>query len=319
MSAFLLRSTRSIATAAPTVTLVSPTIGKLAGGRQATLTGTDFTGATSVTFGGVAATSVTVVDATTITCTPPANTAGVKDVAVTTSGGTGTGTGLYEYFDLAAECSGRCLYLGGDYAGSTWTATVGTDATQTSSPAPTAVDGCPDFEVTTDFPLGAAVLASTWAGVADKTYFAVINLESVLRDSGSIYSNDGLIGDSAAYCGLYLRDNSGTIYAYVYEWDSGVKSATADITSLLTGDTGWITVLGRKISGQLDVRVANMTTDTGWISGSSGVGNLNASAANLRIGNPTPDGVMKAVGVASTGWNATTSDKVIAYMRAEYP
>jgi len=82
---------------APTVTSVSPTAGPLAGGASVTITGTNLSGASGVTFGGVAATAVTVVSATQITATTPAHAAGSVDVAVTTAGGTGTGTGLYAY------------------------------------------------------------------------------------------------------------------------------------------------------------------------------------------------------------------------------
>ena len=82
---------------APTVTSVSPSSGATAGGTAITITGTDFTGATGVTIGGAAATSVTVVNATTITCVTPAGTAGAKDVIVTTASGSGTGTGLFTY------------------------------------------------------------------------------------------------------------------------------------------------------------------------------------------------------------------------------
>ena len=52
-----------------------------------TITGTGFTGATAVEFGTTAATSVTVVNDTTITADSPAGT-GVVDVTVTTPGGT---------------------------------------------------------------------------------------------------------------------------------------------------------------------------------------------------------------------------------------
>ena len=68
-----------------------------AGGTTVTITGTNFTGATAVTFGGTAATSVVVVNATTITAITPAHAAGAVNVVVTTPGGTGTGIGLYTY------------------------------------------------------------------------------------------------------------------------------------------------------------------------------------------------------------------------------
>ncbi len=81
----------------PTVTSISPTNGTTLGGTTVTITGTNLTGATAVTFGGTSAASITVVNATTITATTPAHTAGAVDVVVTTSGGTGTGTSLYTY------------------------------------------------------------------------------------------------------------------------------------------------------------------------------------------------------------------------------
>ena len=69
--------------APPAVTTVSPTSGPSAGGTAVTLTGTDFTSGATVTFGGVAATNVIVVSATSITLTTPAHSAGAVTVVVT--------------------------------------------------------------------------------------------------------------------------------------------------------------------------------------------------------------------------------------------
>ncbi|WP_283610253.1 IPT/TIG domain-containing protein [Faecalispora anaeroviscerum] len=78
---------------APTVTSLSPTSGMIAGGTSVTITGTDFTDATAVEFGGTAATSFTVDSSTKITATSPAHSAGAVDVTVTTPAGTSaTGT-----------------------------------------------------------------------------------------------------------------------------------------------------------------------------------------------------------------------------------
>lgn len=63
-----------------------------------TVTGTGFTGATSVTFGGTAVISFTVVNATTITCVTPARAAGPASVLVTTPGGTNAANTLFTYF-----------------------------------------------------------------------------------------------------------------------------------------------------------------------------------------------------------------------------
>ena len=83
--------------AAPTVTGVSPSGGLPAGGTSVTITGTNFTGATGVTFGGTAATNVVVVSATSITAKTPAKTAGAVSVVVTTPGGTNAANTLYTY------------------------------------------------------------------------------------------------------------------------------------------------------------------------------------------------------------------------------
>lgn len=82
---------------APAVTAVAPATGPTAGGTSVTVTGTAFTGATAVTFGGVAATSFTVNSPTSITALAPPHAAGAVAIAVTTSNGTGTGAGLFTY------------------------------------------------------------------------------------------------------------------------------------------------------------------------------------------------------------------------------
>ena len=68
---------------APTVAGVTPAVGPMAGGTAVTITGTGFDGGATVTIGGVAATGVTVVNATSITATTGAHAAGAVDVAVT--------------------------------------------------------------------------------------------------------------------------------------------------------------------------------------------------------------------------------------------
>ena len=74
-------------TAAPTVTVVSPSAGPVAGGTTVTITGTNLTGQTAVDFGSTAGT-VTADTGTTITVTAPAESAGTVDVTVTTPIGT---------------------------------------------------------------------------------------------------------------------------------------------------------------------------------------------------------------------------------------
>jgi len=72
----------------PTVSGITPTTGSTTGGQTVTITGTGFTGATGVTFGGVPATGVVVHSPTSITAVvPPAAAGGPVGVVVTTPGG----------------------------------------------------------------------------------------------------------------------------------------------------------------------------------------------------------------------------------------
>lgn len=83
--------------AAPTVTLVTPDVGPVAGGTNVTIMGTDFDPSSTVSFGGAAATSVMVNTSTSLSAVVPAGSAGTVDVSVTSTGGTGTATDAYRY------------------------------------------------------------------------------------------------------------------------------------------------------------------------------------------------------------------------------
>ena len=90
---------------APTAVSVAPANGAQAGGDAVVITGTNFKESANpaVTIGGVAATSVVVTSATTISCVTPAHAAGAVNVVVTndnTGDGyslTGTGVGIFTY------------------------------------------------------------------------------------------------------------------------------------------------------------------------------------------------------------------------------
>ncbi len=75
-------------TTAPIFASLSPSAGPLAGGITVTINGTNFTGATSVSFGGTPGTSLVVVNDSQVTVTAPAHAVGSVDVTVTTPNGT---------------------------------------------------------------------------------------------------------------------------------------------------------------------------------------------------------------------------------------
>ena len=81
----------------PSISSVTPNYGPTAGGTTITITGTALTDASSVTVRGRAATSVTVVNDTTVTAVTPPGSVGAANVQVTTPGGTATISGAFTY------------------------------------------------------------------------------------------------------------------------------------------------------------------------------------------------------------------------------
>jgi len=149
---------------------ISPNYGPPAGGTPVTVKGTWFlNGTTTMTIGGLAATSVVVVDNNTITAITPATTAGAKTVAVTTSGGTVSKTSFYTY--LAAPTVTSISSASGSRAGGTAVTITGTNfyspatvtidsnsctgvivdnTTQIRATTPSGTAGAKDVVVTTD-------------------------------------------------------------------------------------------------------------------------------------------------------------------------
>jgi hypothetical protein len=82
---------------APTVSSISPNTGSSNGGTSVTIKGTNFASGSTVTFGGTAASNVTVVSSTSITAATPAHAAGAVNVVVSDSNGSGTLTNGFTY------------------------------------------------------------------------------------------------------------------------------------------------------------------------------------------------------------------------------
>ena len=111
----------------PNITDISPSSGGIAGGTSVTITGTNFTGATSVTFGVLSATTINVVNSTTITCITPARSAGAVGIIVTTGGGPGDAFSSFTY--IAPPVITSISPLTGSTAGGTSVTITGTSFT----------------------------------------------------------------------------------------------------------------------------------------------------------------------------------------------
>ena len=81
---------------APTLTSVTPASGPTSGGTSVTLTGTDLSTVTGVTFDGNSA-AFTVINSTQVVSYTPAGTAGDVDVVITTTGGSATANDGFSY------------------------------------------------------------------------------------------------------------------------------------------------------------------------------------------------------------------------------
>lgn len=86
----------------PSITAVSPAEGPLTGGSQVVITGSGFTGATSVTFGGTPATSFTVDNDNQITAFSPPGGQGVVDIVVSNPSRTSANTAADNFAYIAA-------------------------------------------------------------------------------------------------------------------------------------------------------------------------------------------------------------------------
>ena len=86
--------------APPTVTAVSPNVGRATTKTKVTISGTNFTTVTSVTFGGTPATVTKVTGSTRLTATAPSKRAGTDSVVVTAEGGASTVDGTFTYLGV---------------------------------------------------------------------------------------------------------------------------------------------------------------------------------------------------------------------------
>ncbi|MFE7404407.1 IPT/TIG domain-containing protein [Streptomyces sp. NPDC057557] len=117
--------------AAPVLSSVAPAQGPLAGGNSVTLSGTGFTGATSVHFGVNAASSFTVVSPTQLTASVPTGGPGPVAVTVTTPGGTSTQAVSYYY--LGAPVLNAISAGSGQVAGGNSVTLTGTNLLQATA------------------------------------------------------------------------------------------------------------------------------------------------------------------------------------------
>jgi formylglycine-generating enzyme required for sulfatase activity len=279
----------------PTIATVSPNVGPSTGGTTITITGTNFTGATSVKVGTKFATGLVVVNPTTITAVTPVNTTGPKSVSVTTPGGTATLTNGYTY--VAPPTIASVAPVAGPVAGGTTIAINGTNltgstsvtvggvaaigvtvvsATKVTAVTPPGSAGTSDVSITT--PWGTATRANAF------TYFPPPTISGITPNSGST------LGGTAI-----------TITGTDFTGATSVKFGTKVATGVTVVSPTTITaVTPANTAGAKSVSV---TTPGGTVS---------LASAFTYVPAPTISKIVPAVGIATGGTAVTISGTNLA-------
>jgi hypothetical protein len=246
--------------AAPTVTAVSPASGSTLGGTQVTLTGTNLNGATQVSFGGTAATGLTVTSATQLTVTAPALAAGTFDVTVTTPYGTSATSSADRFTALAVPTVSALGTGSGPTAGGTVVTITGTNftglvavwfgsipasaitinsATQLTVTAPAAAAGVVDVQVTTAAGTSAAVAADQFTFIAPPSVTAISPTGgpttggTVVTLTGTAFTGATAVNFGSTTATAFAVSSDGTVVAV-----APVESAgTVDVTAVSAGGT----------------------------------------------------------------------------------
>lgn len=176
--------------APPAVTGVNPATGATAGGTSVVITGTTFSGATSVKFGTANAAGFTVTSATQVTAVSPAHSAGMVDITVTTPyGSSGAVTADRFTFVSPPAVTGispsrgpvtggtSVVIVGSDFSGATSVSFGGTPAStfsvysgsQITATSPAHAAGVVDVLVTTPYGTSAAGAADLFAFIPPPT------------------------------------------------------------------------------------------------------------------------------------------------------
>ncbi len=254
-------SNTNVAFALPYVTSVSASSGPAAGSTAVTITGLGFSGVTGVTFGGNAATGVSTVNSTTVTCTTPAHAAGAVNVVVT-NGDTTTATGTNAYTYVAAPTVTSVTANSGPAAGSTAVTIAGTGFSTTvtgvtfGGVAATSVVRVSAISITCVTPAHAAGAvdvvvtnndAQTGTGTNVFTYVAAPTVTLVTSNSGPAAGGTAVTVTGTGFLGV-----------------TGVTFGGVAATGIITvGPTSVTCTTPAHAAGAVNVVVTNGDTQTG--------------------------------------------------------
>lgn len=242
----------NLTTNGPTITSFAPTSG--APGTPVVITGTNLTGATSVTFGGIPAAAFTVNNPTTITATVPTGAVN-GPISVTTPNGTTSSTASFEvspppsiasFTPTSGKVGDTVTITGANLTGASAVRFAGTPAATFAVTSPTTI--------TATVPAGAGagtIQVTTPGGTGTSaTPFTVTHARRVsLSISRSRSRGTVTVSDAFTKCAVGVP---------VRLQRRGRRGRWAMVSSQLTSPTGVFTVRGRRSSGVYRA-VANAT------------------------------------------------------------
>jgi hypothetical protein len=212
---------------APTVTSISPPTGISAGGTVLVIDGTNFTGATTVTVGGVSVTGMVVISATEIYGLAGAHAAGTVDVVVTTPSGTGTGTGLFTY--AAPATPAYNLYLFDDCCHNWFSSDTGGTFREGATPGGPFT---PPPDDTGQDPYGVGTLLDEWSdaqmAINDGDYLTICGFDFNYNGAFGILGLSLVAGQNLTYT---LIDPEPGLPAFVANFNIQAPAVAGAITS----------------------------------------------------------------------------------------
>jgi hypothetical protein len=237
----------------PTVTALSTTSGPTAGGTSVTITGTNFTGVTAVTFGTASATPITVNDAQSITVPAPAG-SGTVDVTVTATGGTSATSTADHYTYLAAPTVSAVSPSSGPLAGGTSVTITGTNFTGvtgvqfgTASATPVTVNSAQSITVPAPAGTGTVDITVTAAGGTSAT--------SAADQFTYLASSTPTVSMVSPSSGPLAGGTTVTITGTNFIGVTAVQFGTASATPITVNSSQSITVPAPAGTGTVDITV----------------------------------------------------------------
>ncbi|WP_405361708.1 beta strand repeat-containing protein [Kitasatospora sp. NBC_00085] len=300
--------------AVPTLTSVTPGQGPSAGGATVTLAGANLSGATSVKFGGTAATSFTVVSASQITATAPPGSAGPVLVTVTTPGGTSNSV---PYFYLSAPVLTSLSPDQGPVSGGTTVTLTGANLLGASAvsfggtPA-TSFTVVSATQITATAPAGtgtAQVTATTAGGTSNALpygYVAAPTLTGLVPSQGPVSG-----GTTVTLTGTNLTSTTGVVFGTTSAAFTVVSATQIAVTA--PAGTGTVQVTVTTAGGTSNglpytyVAVPTLTSVTPGQGPSAGGTTVTLAGANLSGATSVKFG-----GTAATSFTVVSASQITA-------